>query len=98
MDRKKRLTIDEVWLAYQASDRRSPQMHARLVLCYAPIVRYIVTRLATPNEIKDHALLAVGFVALSRAIATHDGLDPEFRQGIVALVRNAIVARIAEAN
>ena len=91
-----RMTIDEVWLAYHASSHRSRDLHARLVLVHAPVVKYLVARLRPLDATAEMCLPATGFIALSRAVADHDGLEPEFKQKLIPVIRSAIEARVAE--
>jgi phosphohistidine phosphatase SixA len=96
MHHRKRMTIDEVWLAYHATRHRSSQLHARLVLAHAPTVKYLVARLMPAHVTADMCLPATGYIALSRAIADHDGLEADFKQKLIPAIRDAIEARIAE--
>lgn len=65
MKHRKKMTIDEVWLAYHATRHRDSELHARLVLVHAPTVKYLVARLTPLDATPEMCIPATGYIALS---------------------------------
>lgn len=91
-------TIDNIWSAYRAHPGRDSQLHARLMLAYAPLAKYLAARLYAFDQSATVKTLPIALIALSRTIATWDGYHDGFLNHALAEVRSTVLAAIAEAN
>jgi RNA polymerase sigma factor for flagellar operon FliA len=65
-------SLDALWIEFRQT--RDEGIRRRLLLTYAPLVKYVADRLATglPVEIEQRDIVASGLVGLSNAIERYD--------------------------
>jgi hypothetical protein len=90
-------TIDTTWSAYRARPGRDSHVHARLVLAYAPIAKYLAARLRVHDRSGTVMTLPVALIALSRTIATWNGYHDGFLDHALVEVRAAVMDAIDRA-
>lgn len=73
------------------------QRFAGLMLHYAPIAKYIASRLELPSPHPNLMLLPTALIALAREIENWPSADPAgFKDHVLVVMRDACVARVKE--
>jgi RNA polymerase sigma factor for flagellar operon FliA len=86
------MTVDDLWRDYTAS--RSEEDRNRLVVHYAPLVKYVAGRFAStlPSHVDVDDLLSDGTIGLVTAVERFDpGRSVDFAAFAVARIRGAMV-------
>ena len=84
--------IDELWRQYRASGERA--LRDRLILTYAPLVKYVAGRLGSglPAHVDEGDLASYGLLGLIAAIDRYDpGRDVKFETYAIARIRGSIL-------
>jgi len=87
-----RADIDEVWQRYRVTG--DAPSRDRLLLNYAPLVKYVAGRLGTgvPAHLDDAALVSYGLSGLMGAIEAFDpARDATFESYAISLIRGSII-------
>jgi RNA polymerase sigma factor for flagellar operon FliA len=81
-----------LWLEYRRTD--DPALRDRLILTYAPLVKYVAGRLGSglPAHIDDGDLVSYGLLGLISAIDRYEpGREIKFETYAIARIRGAII-------
>jgi RNA polymerase sigma factor FliA len=84
--------IDELWRRYRASGEKA--LRDRLILTYAPLVKYVAGRLGSglPAHVDEGDLASYGLLGLIAAIDRYDpGRDVKFETYAIARIRGSIL-------
>jgi RNA polymerase sigma factor FliA len=84
--------VDELWRQYRASHEKA--IRDRLILTYAPLVKYVAGRLASglPAHVDEGDLVSYGLLGLIAAIDRYDpGRDVKFETYAIARIRGSIL-------
>jgi len=84
--------IDEVWQRYRVS--RDQGLRDRLILNYAPLVKYVAGRLGTglPAHVDEGDLVSYGLLGLIGAIERFDpGREIKFETYAIARIKGSII-------
>jgi RNA polymerase sigma factor FliA len=81
-----------LWLEYRA--RKDPALRDRLIVTYAPLVKYVAGRLGSglPAHVDDEDLVSYGLLGLISAIERYEpDRDVKFETYAIARIRGAII-------
>jgi RNA polymerase sigma factor for flagellar operon FliA len=81
-----------LWLDYRASKDRG--IRDRLILTYAPLVKYVAGRLGSglPSHVEEEDLVSYGLLGLIGAIERYDPTrDVKFETYAIARIKGAII-------
>src|SRR5919106_1954584 len=81
-----------LWLQYKRSGDRA--LRDRLILTYAPLVKYVAGRLGTglPAHVEEGDLVSYGLLGLMNAIERYDpGRDIKFETYAINRIKGAII-------
>src|SRR5438132_42183 len=84
--------MQSLWLEYRES--RDPAVRDRLILTYAPLVKYTAGRLgsALPPQVEEHDLVSYGLLGLIGAIERYEpDRKVKFEAYAMVRIRDAIV-------
>jgi RNA polymerase sigma factor for flagellar operon FliA len=82
----------QIWLQYKQT--ADPQLRERLILTYAPLVKYVAGRLGTglPAHVEEGDLVSYGLLGLMNAIERYDpGRDIKFETYAISRIKGAII-------
>ena len=82
----------QIWLQYKQSP--DPHLRERLILTYAPLVKYVAGRLGTglPAHVEEGDLVSYGLLGLMNAIERYDpGRDIKFETYAISRIKGAII-------
>jgi RNA polymerase sigma factor FliA len=82
----------QIWLQYKQSGDK--QLRERLILTYAPLVKYVAGRLGTglPAHVEEGDLVSYGLLGLMNAIERYDpGRDIKFETYAISRIKGAII-------
>src|SRR5438034_1082704 len=82
----------QIWLQYKQSP--DPHLRERLILTYAPLVKYVAGRLGTglPAHVEEGDLVSYGLLGLMNAIERYDpGRDIKFETYAISRIKGAIL-------
>ena len=82
----------QIWIQYKASG--DPHLRERLILTYAPLVKYVAGRLGTglPAHVEEGDLVSYGLLGLMNAIERYDpGRDIKFETYAISRIKGAII-------
>lgn len=85
-------TIEEVWTEYQVT--KDPELLEQIVVRYAPLVKYVVGRLAIslPSILDSEDIISYGTIGLLNAIGRFDpARGVKFETYAISLIRGAII-------
>jgi RNA polymerase sigma factor for flagellar operon FliA len=85
-------TTRSLWLEYRR--RGDPKLRDRLILTYAPLVKYVAGRLGSglPAHVDDEDLVSYGLIGLMGAIERYDPeRDVKFETYAVTRIKGAII-------
>ena len=84
--------IDELWRQYR--DSRDKALRDRLILTYAPLVKYVAGRLGSglPAHVDEGDLVSYGLLGLIAAVDRYDpGRDVKFETYAITRIRGSIL-------
>jgi RNA polymerase sigma factor FliA len=87
-----KVAIEEVWQRYRVT--RDKSLRDRLILNYAPLVRYVAGRLGTslPAHVDEGDLVSYGLLGLIGAIERYDpGREIKFETYAIARIKGSII-------
>ncbi len=82
----------QIWLQYKQT--ADPHLRERLILTYAPLVKYVAGRLGTglPAHVEEGDLVSYGLLGLMNAIERYDpGRDTKFETYAISRIKGAII-------
>ena len=82
----------QIWLQYKQSP--DPHLRERLILTYAPLVKYVAGRLGTglPAHVEEGDLVSYGLLGLMNAIERYDpSRDIKFETYAISRIKGAII-------
>src|SRR5436853_6359471 len=82
----------QIWLQYKQNP--DPHLRERLILTYAPLVKYVAGRLGTglPAHVEEGDLVSYGLLGLMNAIERYDpGRDMKFETYAISRIKGAII-------
>ena len=82
----------QIWIQYKQS--ADPALRERLILTYAPLVKYVAGRLGTglPAHVEEGDLVSYGLLGLMNAIERYDpGRDIKFETYAISRIKGAII-------
>src|SRR5438045_3370255 len=89
------MTTDDaapIWEEYKRT--HNPQLRDRLILTYAPLVKYVAGRLGTglPAHVEEADLVSYGLLGLMNAIERYDpGRDTKFETYAISRIKGSII-------
>src|SRR5438105_5359470 len=86
------MSTDDLWIQYAAT--RDPGLRERIIMQYAPLVKYVVGRLAInlPTIVDSDDILSYGTIGLMDAIERFDSTRGiKFETYAIARIRGAII-------
>src|SRR5438270_1091727 len=84
--------MTDLWRNYRRS--RDQALRERLILTYAPLVKYVAGRLGTglPAHVEEGDLVSYGLLGLMNAIERYDpGRDIKFETYAISRIKGAII-------
>src|SRR5438093_7068917 len=85
-------TLEEIWESYK--DSRSPQAREQLIVHYAPLVKYVASRVATglPANVEQADLVSYGIFGLIDALEKFDrSRQIKFETYAIPRIKGAII-------
>src|SRR6478736_8190376 len=82
----------QIWLQYKQSP--DPHLRERLILTYAPLVKYVAGRLGTglPAHVEEGDLISYGLLGLIGAIERYElDRDVKFETYAIARIKGSII-------
>ena len=82
----------QIWIQYKQN--ADPHLRERLILTYAPLVKYVAGRLGTglPAHVEEGDLVSYGLLGLMNAIERYDpGRDVKFETYAISRIKGAII-------
>ena len=89
--------MQALWREYRA--KHNPALRDRLIVTYAPLVKYVAGRLGSglPAHVDDEDLVSYGLLGLIGAIERYDpDRDVKFETYAIARIRGAIIDSLRE--
>src|SRR5947209_18879387 len=91
-DQFKSQELGDIWRRYKSTGEQ--HLRDRLILTYAPLVKYVAGRLGTglPAHVEEGDLVSYGLLGLMNAIERYDpGRDTKFETYAISRIKGAII-------